>query len=124
MSGQASRGRCAYQNRETPSVSLNILMPNLQSSFPSWKLPIFFKNLPVSEFAERSAHFLAELNAIHAFREGNGRTQLTFFALLADRARQLLDLEKMDPDAMLSAMVSSFGGNESELARVIGELIK
>jgi cell filamentation protein len=28
------------------------------------------------------AHFLAELNAIHPFREGNGRTQLTFAVLL------------------------------------------
>jgi cell filamentation protein len=36
--------------------------------------------------ARKAAHFLAELNALHAFREGNGRTQLTFFALLADRA--------------------------------------
>jgi cell filamentation protein len=84
----------------------------------------FFKNLPISEFAEKSAHFLAELNAIHAFREGNGRTQLTFFALLTNRAGQSLDLEKMDPDAMLGAMISSFGGNESELVKVIRELIK
>jgi Fic/DOC family len=37
-------------------------------------------------FADKAAHFLAELNAIHAFREGNGRSQLTFFILLADYA--------------------------------------
>ena len=35
----------------------------------------------------------------HAFREGDGRTQLTFFALLAERAGQPLDLEKLDSDA-------------------------
>ena len=73
-------------------------------------------------FAEKAAHFLAELNAIHAFREGNGRTQLTFFALLADRAGQTLDLEKLDPDAMLHAMIASFDGDESELATVINGL--
>jgi fido (protein-threonine AMPylation protein) len=38
------------------------------------------------DFAKQAAHFLAELNAIHPFREGNGRTQLTFLTLLADRA--------------------------------------
>jgi len=82
------------------------------------------ENLPASEFAENAAHFLAELNAIHAFREGNGRTQLTFFALLANRAGQTLDLEKLDPDAMLSAMIAGFDGDESKLATVIGELIR
>ena len=34
------------------------------------------RGLPAHEFAERSAHFLAELNAVHAFREGNGRAFL------------------------------------------------
>jgi len=56
-------------------------------------------------------------------REGNGRTQLTFFALLADRPGQTLDLEKLDPDAMLHAMIASFDGDESELTAVINGLI-
>jgi cell filamentation protein len=63
------------------------------------------------------------LNAIHAFREGDGRTQLTFVALLADRAGQTLDLEKLDPDAMLDAMIASFDGDESELTAVIKGLL-
>ncbi len=82
-----------------------------------------FANLPAEEFATASAHFLAELNAVHAFREGNGRTQLTFFALLADRAGHPLAFEKLDPETMLESMISSFGGNESQLARVIADLI-
>jgi cell filamentation protein len=81
------------------------------------------ENLPPKEFAENAAHFLAELNAIHAFREGNGRTQLSFFALLADRAGHPVDLEKLAPDAMLNAMIASFGGDETELAVVISGLI-
>src|ERR1700730_15950931 len=39
-----------------------------------------------AEFAERAAHFLAEVNAIQPFREGNGRTQLSFLKILAQRA--------------------------------------
>jgi cell filamentation protein len=91
--------------------------------FSDLKAKKFFENLPATEFAENAAHFLAELNAIHAFREGNGRTQLTFFALLADRAGQTLDLEQLDPDAMLHAMIASFDGDESELTTVIRRLI-
>ena len=91
--------------------------------FSDLKVDNFLENLPTTEFAAKAAHFLAELNAIHAFREGNGRSQLSFFALLADQAGQSLDLEKLDPDGMLSAMIASFDGNEIELVGVINGLI-
>ena len=91
--------------------------------FSDLKAEKYLDDLPAKEFAQKAAHFLAELNAIHAFREGNGRAQLTFFALLVDRAGQSLDLEKLDPDAMLHAMIASFDGDESNLTEVINELI-
>ena len=91
--------------------------------FSDLKADNFLENLSPTEFAEKAAHFLAELNAIHAFREGNGRSQLTFFALLADQAGRPLDLEKLDPDAMLDAMIASFDGDETEPVRVIYGLI-
>jgi cell filamentation protein len=67
---------------------------------------------------------LAELNVIHAFREGNGRSQLTFFALLADYAGHPIDLDKLDPSEMLDAMIASFDGDEAKLANVINRLIR
>jgi cell filamentation protein len=45
-----------------------------------------FRGLTATGFAERAAHFLAELNAIHPFRDGNGRAQLSFLVPLAHRA--------------------------------------
>jgi cell filamentation protein len=39
------------------------------------------KQRSAGEFFAGAAHFLAELNAVHPFREGNGRAQLTFLAL-------------------------------------------
>ena len=92
--------------------------------FSDFKAKKYLQNLPANEFAVKAAHFLSELNAIHAFREGNGRTQLTFFALLADRAGQALELEKLNPDAMLRAMIASFDGDVSELVGVIRGLIR
>ena len=74
-------------------------------------------------FAERSAHFLAELNAIHPFREGNGRTQLSFLAALADYAGHLFTLERIEPKAMLDAIITSFGGSEAPLGTLIRRLI-
>jgi len=83
----------------------------------------FLRNLSPEKFATDAAHFLSELNAIHAFREGNGRVQLTFLALLALRAGHPLDVEKLDPEAMLNPMVASFKGDESQLTDVIASLI-
>lgn len=62
------------------------------------------------EFIASSAQFLADLNAIHPFREGNGRTQLTFLFLLGERAGHSLDMTRIRPAAMLAAMMESFHG--------------
>ena len=82
----------------------------------------FLRGQSLPDFARNAAHFLAELNAIHPFREGNGRTQLTFLALLADRAGHPLDLDRLDPEATLKAMIRSFKGNEKPLAHLIKNL--
>jgi cell filamentation protein len=83
----------------------------------------YYAGLDVEAFAMKAAHFISELNAIHAFREGNGRAQLSFLTLLADDAGHPLDLEKLDPKAILEATIESFGGSEEPLASVIRDLI-
>ena len=74
-------------------------------------------------FAAGAAHFLAELNAVHAFREGNGRVQNTFLAMLAAAAGHPLDLDRLDPDALLAAMIASFHGNERPLSAVLLDMM-
>ena len=81
-----------------------------------------FRGLSPADFSVRAAHFLAELNAIHAFREGNGRTQLAFFSLLAMRAGHPVRNSKLPSDDILSAMILSFKGDEQPLASVIRAL--
>jgi cell filamentation protein len=41
------------------------------------------KNHSASAWAHRAAYFLGEINAVHPFREGNGRTQREFIRELA-----------------------------------------
>lgn len=92
--------------------------------FEQLKRDRHLQGLSAKDFAEKSAHFLSELNAIHAFREGNGRTQLSFFLLLAEQAGHPISLEKFDPDAFLEAMISSFKGDEEPLGAIIADLIE
>lgn len=75
----------------------------------------FLRGLARENFAREAAAFLARLNAIHPFREGNGRTQLSFLWLVAARAHHPLTLGHLDPQQFLAAMVTSFRGDERAL---------
>ena len=81
------------------------------------------KGTTTDEFATKTAHLLADLNAIHPFREGNGRTQLTFLILLAEAAGHPLTIERLDPNKVMQAMIASFGGSETMLAHILRELL-
>ena len=76
----------------------------------------FLNDLPANAFAPRAAHFLATLNAIHPFREGNGRAQMAFLAMLASRAGHPLSMARLHEPSFLNAMVKSFAGDEDPLA--------
>lgn len=78
----------------------------------------------LAEFSREAAHVLATLNAIHPFRDGNGRTQLAFMALLAEQAGHPLDFDRLDPDEFLAATIRSFKGDERPLAVYLRSLIQ
>jgi cell filamentation protein len=74
------------------------------------------------EFAQGAVAFLGDLNAIHPFREGNGRAQLAFLHLLADEAGHPLRLAAIQQDTFLPAMVASFSGDLDPLIVELGTL--
>jgi cell filamentation protein len=92
--------------------------------FADLKKREFLRGLGVGEFAEGAAYFLAEVNAIHPFREGNGRTQLSFLQILAERAGHSIVWSVAAHAAILNATVRSFGGDERPLARIIRGLAR
>jgi cell filamentation protein len=95
----------------------------METLFKQLKEQRFLRGLDVEAFAANGAHFLSELNAIHPFREGNGRTQLVFFGILAVQAGHPLDLEQLEPETFLAAMINAFNGNEAPLAAQIRHLL-
>jgi cell filamentation protein len=76
--------------------------------FRRLKRPPFLSGATGLDFVAAAADFLAELNAIHPFREGNGRTQMAFLHLVALRAGHPLKLERIRREEFLSAMIESF----------------
>lgn len=90
--------------------------------FAKLQTPAFISGCSKEAFVSAAAEFLGELNAIHPFREGNGRTQLAFLYLLSDRAGHPLNLERVREDTMLEAMIESFHGRYAKLEQVIADL--
>ncbi len=74
-------------------------------------------------FSTAAAHVLAEINAVHPFREGNGRTQLAFLLLLAENAGLSFNDDLLDRDRVIGAMIESFSGDEQPLAQLILEIV-
>lgn len=95
----------------------------LRRVFRDLKTADLERGVEAHSFATHAAHFLAELNAVHAFRDGNGRAQLAFLALFAAQAGHPLDLDRLEPPAFLDAMIASFHGREASLAAQISGLI-
>jgi cell filamentation protein len=91
--------------------------------FISLRKPSFLTGATTADFITAAAQFLGELNAVHPFREGNGRTQLTFLFLLGHRARHVLDMARIRPVEMLAAMIASFKGKLKPLENEIAFLL-
>jgi len=62
----------------------------------------------LEHFVERAAYYLGELNAIHPFREGNGRAQREFINHLAYKHGYLINWANVSQEEMLQASVESF----------------
>jgi cell filamentation protein len=75
------------------------------------------------QFSERLAYYLSEINAIHPFREGNGRVQREFIRELAWHDGWLLDFSNVTQDEMIDASVESFNKNYSKMTLIIFENI-
>lgn len=75
------------------------------------------------QFVAAVANFLAELNAIHPFREGNGRSQLAFVHLLGEKAGFLFDFSRIQRDTFLPAMIASYDGELEPLTEGLWQLL-
>jgi cell filamentation protein len=72
-------------------------------------------------FVERLAHYLGEVNAVHPFREGNGRTQRAFFSQVAADAGYLLDWGQVDPERNVQASIAAMRGDERPLRDLLAD---
>jgi len=83
----------------------------------------WLRGLARNEFIERLAYYMGELNALHPFREGNGRTQRIFFEELARRARYELDFSQVEPGELLDADIAAYNKDFSLLIDLLKKML-
>lgn len=73
-------------------------------------------------FIQRLAYFSGELNALHPFREGNGRT-LRIFQQLAAHAGYELSYYEADEEGLLNADIAAFSGDLAPLVAILERIV-
>lgn len=83
----------------------------------------YLRGLTREEFANRAAHVMVDLNAVHPFREGNGRTQRVFMEALAHKAGHKLDFSVVSRERMIQASIEgNEKGDPSMMRRLFTEI--
>jgi len=59
-------------------------------------------------------------DALHPFREGNGRTQRAYFRQLALEAGYVLDFSQIPHAELLAADIAAFGQDYASLKAILG----
>ncbi len=83
----------------------------------------YFRGSGPDGFVEGAGPLLGDVNHVHPFREGNGRTQLQYLKQLAGRAGHAIDLTRIDRAAWLEASRRSNAGDYAAIIRCIRQAL-
>jgi len=112
-----SRGNSRFANVRFIESAANDIFNKLARE--NW-----LKGLDADALSKRLAHYLSEINALHPFREGNGRVQRIFISQLSQSADFQLDYSDLEQVQIYQAMELAFNGDESILANLILERLE
>lgn len=84
----------------------------------------YLKKLNKSTFLDELSELYHDLNMLHPFREGNGRTLRLFITLLVRNAGYNLNFSECDSDLLMIATIKAAQGDLSLLREVFAELVR
>ena len=84
----------------------------------------FLKNTPKDQFLDELTELYHDLNMLHPFREGNGRTLRLFITLLVRNAGYNLNFSECDSDMLMIATIKAAQGELSMLREVFSDIVR
>nr|WP_173051583.1 Fic family protein [Bartonella sp. TT0105] len=79
----------------------------------------YLRGLDADEFSQRAGYYMGEINALHPFREGNGRTQREFIGQLAREAGYNINWDGITREEMTKASIEALYGTSELLSELI-----
>jgi len=79
----------------------------------------YLRALSRQHYAAAAAQIIGDVNYVHPFREGNGRTQLEYLRQLTEQAGHALNPSALDPGRWISASKASQDGDYAPMRREI-----
>jgi cell filamentation protein len=100
------------------------IIPELQKVLDRLASERFLRGTESQGFCERAAYFFGEMNAVHSFREGNGRAQREFLRELAVEAGYELAWDVVRQEEIHAASIASFQeGSSAGFAALLKKII-
>ncbi|TAH32861.1 cell filamentation protein Fic [Candidatus Saccharibacteria bacterium] len=123
FAGQIRTVDIAKPDSAVPFAHAAYIVPEAERIFSELRDKKYFSGLDKSAFVAGIVSLAADLNALHPFREGNGRALRLFLILLADHAGYLLDYSQVSAQALIEADKRAFEGDSTLLLAMYEKVV-
>ena len=106
---------------ETRFLPHSLIERGAYTVFSELKDQNYLKGLEPGDFSKYAGYYLGEINHIHPFREGNGRTQREFINQLAHHNDYYIEWKNITQKQMVEASIEADRGNIKPMAVLIHE---
>ena len=79
----------------------------------------YFQGCKPAAFARKAAGIIGDINYVHPFRDGNGRTQLQYLKQLGERAGRIVDLSLLQKNSWIEASKEAHQARYDGMSRCI-----
>lgn len=107
----------------TEFCKVSYIESQLKRQLSDLKSEKYLKGLSYEKFLERLAHYMAELNMIHPFREGNGRSLRVFIRQLALYCGYDIDWNEIEREEYMNAIIHTVYADNSLLMECLRKSI-
>lgn len=110
--------------KENMFCNVKFIESQAEIIFGNLKKENYLTGLEKEIFIKRLAYYFAEINALHPFREGNGRSQREFIRSLALHNGYIVSFAEISSEDMVKASRKSFLCDYEEMERIFAICIQ
>lgn len=104
--------------------NVKFIQSQAEEIFGKLKEEAYLQYLNEKEIPVRLAYYFSEINALHPFREGNGRCQREFIRILALHAGYVINFAKVSREEMQKASEDSFLCRYNSMEQLFSKCIR